>query len=403
MTPYSSDPDGWKSATGDHIYPRSFAGSNGDGIADMPGITGKLDCLADLRVGFIWLSPVFSSYKSDDGYDISDYQIIAPKYGSLAGMDRLIAEAKERGIGIVMDLVVNHSSDEHAWFRSALQGREAPYRDFYIWRDPVDGGPPNDQQSYFGGSAWEYDRASGQSRLHLFDMKQPGLNRQNPALCRAIYEMMICCPDRGIAGVSMDVFDLIGMDLDAQIFADAPDLHPFLREMHATTLKSRNVVTVGEAWSATPAGAHFYSGRDAGLLFMVFPFETVSQKWAPVVSKWTPKPFDLLALKRVFNRRRKASRNGGWNPLVWGRQDLPRAVFRYGYGSEAAGKMLSMVLRRTKGTPTLCQGEEIGMTDAAISQFRDVETLNFYATPKARTALNGPITLAPHDASASLG
>ncbi len=387
VTPYSPDPDWWKSATGYQIYPRSFACSNGDGIGDIPGIIGKLDYLADLGIGFIWLSPVFSSPQADNGYDISDYQDIAPEFGTLSDMDRLIAEAKERGIGIVMDLVVNHSSDEHAWFRSALQGREAPYRDFYIWRDPVDGGPPNDQQSYFGGSAWEYDRASGQFYLHLFDKKQPDLNWQNPSLRRAIYQMMNWWLDRGIAGFRMDVIDLIGKDPDAQIFADAPDLHPFIREMHEATLKGRNVVTVGEAWSATPAGALLYSGRDAGELSMVFQFEHVSQQWDPVIGKWAPKPFDLVALKRVFNRWQAATAQDGWNSLFWGNHDLPRAVSKYGDGSEDSAKMLAIVLHLMKGTPYIYQGEEIGMTNAAfsaISQFRDVETLNFYALQTAQ-------------------
>ncbi len=387
MTPYSPDPDWWKSATGYQIYPRSFACSNGDGIGDIPGIIGKLDYLADLGIGFIWLSPVFSSPQADNGYDISDYQDIAPEFGTLADMDRLILEAKARGIGIVMDLVVNHSSDEHHWFRSALQGREVPYRDFYIWRDPVNGGAPNDQQSYFGGSAWEYDRASGQFYLHLFDKKQPDLNWQNPSLRRAIYQMMNWWLDRGIAGFRMDVIDLIGKDPDAQIFADAPDLHPFLREMHEATLKGRNVVTVGEAWSATPAGALLYSGRDAGELSMVFQFEHVSQQWDPVIGKWAPKPFDLVALKRVFNRWQAATAQDGWNSLFWGNHDLPRAVSKYGDGSEDSAKMLAIVLHLMKGTPYIYQGEEIGMTNAAfsaITQFRDVETVNFYAIRTAK-------------------
>lgn len=387
MTPYSPDPDWWKSATGYQIYPRSFACSNGDGIGDIPGIISKLDYLADLGIGFIWLSPVFSSPQADNGYDVSDYQDIAPEFGTLADMDRLIAEAKARGIGIVMDLVVNHSSDEHVWFQSALQGRDAPYRDFYIWRDPVNGGPPNDQQSFFGGPAWDYDAASGQYYLHLFDKKQPDLNWQNPALRRAIHQMMNWWLDRGIAGFRMDVIDLIGKNPDAQVFADAPDLHPFLREMHDATLKGRNVVTVGEAWSATPQGALLYSGRHSGELSMVFQFEHVSQQWHPDIGKWAPKPFDLVALKRVFNRWQAALQDDGWNSLFWGNHDLPRAVSKYGDGSEASAKMLAIVLHLMKGTPYIYQGEEIGMTNAtftAIDQFRDVETLNFYAIQTAK-------------------
>lgn len=387
MTPYSPDPDWWKSSTGYQIYPRSFACSNGDGVGDIPGIIGRLDYLAELGIGFIWLSPVYASPMADNGYDISNYQDIAPEFGTLADMDRLIAEAKARGIGIVMDLVVNHSSDEHAWFQSALRGRDAPCRDFYVWRDPVNGGPPNDLQSFFGGPAWTLDPASGQYYLHLFDRKQPDLNWANPALRRAVHDMMNWWLDRGIAGFRMDVIDLIGKEPDRGIIADGPNLHPYLREMHDATLKGRNVVTVGEAWSATPAGALLYSGRDAGELSMVFQFEHVSQQWDPVFGKFKPLPFDLVALKRVFNRWQAAMAEDGWNSLFWGNHDLPRAVSKYGDGSPASAKMLAVVLHLMKGTPYIYQGEEIGMTNAAftrLDQFRDVETLNFHAIQKAQ-------------------
>ena len=322
MTQYATDPDWWKSCTGYQIYPRSFACSNGDGVGDIPGIIGKLDYLAELGIGFIWLSPVYASPMADNGYDISNYQDIAPEFGTLADMDALIAGARARGIGIVMDLVVNHSSDEHAWFQSALKGRDAEYRDFYVWRDARDG-VPNDLQSYFGGSAWALDEASGQYYLHLFDRKQPDLNWANPALRQAVYAMMNCWLDRGIAGFRMDVIDLIGKEPDRGIIADGPNLHPYIREMHEATLKGRNVVTVGEAWSATPAGALLYSGQDAGELSMVFQFEHVSQQHDPVLGKFKPKPFDLVALKRVFNRWQAAMADDGWNSLFWGNHDLP--------------------------------------------------------------------------------
>ena len=385
MIPYSKDPDWWKSATGYQIYPRSFCDSNGDGVGDIPGILSKLDHLTKLGIGFIWLSPVYRSPMADNGYDISDYQDIAPEFGTLADMDRLIAECGKRGIGIVMDLVVNHSSDEHAWFQSALKGRDAPFRDFYVWRDPAPGGGvPNDLQSFFGGPAWTLDPSSGQYYLHLFDRKQPDLNWENPALRQAVHDMMNWWLDRGIAGFRMDVIDLIGKEPDRGITAAGPKLHDYIREMHEATLKGRNVVTVGEAWSATTETALLYSGRYSGELSMVFQFEHVSQQWDPLYGKWKPRPFDLVALKQVFNRWQVALEHDGWNSLFWGNHDLPRAVSKYGddgAGRVASAKMLATVLHLMKGTPYVYQGEEIGMTNAAftrIEQFRDVETLNFY-------------------------
>lgn len=373
----------WQSATAYQIYPRSFCDSNGDGIGDIPGITSKLDYLADLGIGFIWLSPVFRSPMADNGYDISDYQDIAPEFGTLADFDRLLAEAKARGIGIVMDLVVNHTSDEHRWFKEARQSCDNPYRDYYIWRDlGPDGGVPDDQVSYFGGPAWTLDPMTGQYYLHLFDRKQPDLNWQNPALRQAVYGMMNWWLDRGIAGFRMDVIDLIGKDIDRGITANGPRLHDYLQEMNARTLAGRDIVTVGEAWSATPENALLYCGRDRQELSMVFQFEHVSQAWDETYGKWKPKPFDLVALKRVFNKWQASCANDGWNSLFWGNHDLPRAVSKYGddgpYRVQSA-KMLASVLHLMKGTPYVYQGEEIGMTNASfahIDQFRDVETLN---------------------------
>ncbi|MCP8690187.1 alpha-glucosidase [Marinobacterium sedimentorum] len=375
----------WKSATAYQIYPRSFCDSNGDGIGDIPGIISKLDYLADLEVGFIWLSPVYRSPMADNGYDISDYQDIAPEFGTLDDFDRLASEARDRGIGIVMDLVVNHTSDEHAWFVDARSGRQADKRDFYIWRDPAaDGGPPNDMQSFFGGPAWTLDDSTGQYYLHLFDRKQPDLNWENPALRAEIWSMMNWWLDRGIAGFRMDVIDLIGKDIDRGILADGPRLHEYLQEMHRETLAGRDVVTVGEAWSATPENALLYAGRDRSELSMVFQFEHVSQQWDEKLGKWKPKPFDLVALKRTLNKWQAALAEDGWNSLFWGNHDLPRAVSKYGddqqYRVESA-KMLATVLHLMKGTPYIYQGEEFGMTNAVyteIGQFRDVETLNYY-------------------------
>jgi oligo-1,6-glucosidase len=375
----------WQSATAYQIYPRSFCDSNGDGIGDIPGIISKLDYLQQLGIGFIWLSPVYTSPMADNGYDISDYRDIAPEFGTLADFDRMVAEAKARGIGIVMDLVVNHTSDEHAWFVDARSARDADKRDYYIWRDPAaDGGPPTAQQSFFGGPAWTLDARTGQYYLHFFDPKQPDLNWENPRVRAEVWALMNWWLDRGIAGFRMDVIDLIGKQIDQGIITDGPHLHPYLQEMHRQTLAGRDVVTVGEAWSATPETALLYSGRAREELSMVFQFSHVSQQWHETLGKWKPKPFDLVAFKRVLNTWQLALADDGWNSLFWGNHDLPRAVSKYGddgtFRVESA-KMLATVLHLMKGTPYIYQGEEFGMTNAdftAIEQFRDVETLNFY-------------------------
>jgi len=374
----------WKYQTVYQIYPRSFKDSTGNGVGDIPGIIEKLDYLQQLCIGLIWLSPVYKSPMADNGYDIADYQDIAEEFGSLEDFDRLLKEAKARDIGIMMDLVVNHSSDEHAWFVDACSSRSSKFRDFYIWRDPAaDGGVPNDLQSFFGGPAWTLHEPTGQYYLHLFDRKQPDLNWQNPQLRQAVYDMMNWWLDRGIAGFRMDVIDLIGKEIDQGITADGPLLHTYIREMHDKTLAGRDSVTVGEAWSANTENALLYSGKNSKELSMVFQFEHVSQQWDEKLGKWAPKPFDLVALKRVFNRWQAALADDGWNSLFWGNHDLPRAVSKYGedgiYREESA-KMLATVLHLMRGTPYVYQGEEFGMTNAAftrVDQLRDVESLNF--------------------------
>lgn len=378
--------DWWKSATGYQIYPRSFADSNGDGIGDIPGIISKLDHLADLGIGFIWLSPVYRSPMRDNGYDISDYYDIAPEFGTLDDMDQLIAEAGARDIGIVMDLVVNHSSDEHAWFQNALSGRDAEFRDYYVWRDPgPDGGPPNALKSYFGGPAWSFDEGTGQYYLHFFDPKQPDLNWQNPNLRRDIYGMMNWWLDRGVAGFRMDVIDLIGKEPDAMIGADGPDLHPFLQEMHRETLAGRNVVTVGETWSATRDNARKYCGNGRDELSMVFQFAHISQDWDPVLTRYTTRPVNMPAVRETLFRWQEELADDGWNSLFWSNHDLPRAVSRFGddglYREESA-KALALVLHLMKGTPYIYQGEEIGMTNThfgRISDFNDIEVAGHWA------------------------
>lgn len=375
----------WRNATVYQIYPRSFQDSDGDGIGDIPGIISRLDYLQALGVGLIWLSPVCESPMDDNGYDISDYRDIAPEYGTLADFDRLIAEARRRGIGILLDLVVNHTSDEHPWFIEAKKGRDNAYRDYYVWRDPApDGGVPNDLHSIFGGPAWTFDEASGQYYLHQFSRRQPDLNWQNPKLRAEIHDMMNWWLDRGIAGFRMDVIDLIAKEPDRGITANGPKLHDYLQEMNRATFGARDVLTVGETWSATPADALLYSGRERNELSMVFQFEHVTQHWDETYGKWRPKSFDLVALKRVLNKWQEALAEDGWNALFWGNHDLPRAVSKYGDDQQhhvESAKMLATVLHLMRGTPFIYQGEEIGMTNVPftdIGQYRDIETLNMH-------------------------
>ncbi len=375
----------WQSAVGYQIYPASFADSNGDGIGDIPGIIGKLDYLAELGIGFIWLSPVYASPMVDNGYDISDYRAINPIFGTMTDMERLIAEARARHIGIVMDLVVNHTSDQHAWFHAARTDRQSPYRDYYIWRENLPAkGSPADIEASFGGSAWSHDPQSGEYYFHLFAPQQPDLNWENPALRAEVHAMMNWWLDKGVAGFRMDVIDLIGKRPEAGIVADGPELHHYLREMVDATLAGRDAVTVGEAWSATPANAPLYSAPERREVSMVFQFGHVTQFWDEKLGKWKPKPIDWPKLKATFATWQTALHNQGWNSLFWGNHDLPRAVSRYGDEGEhrvASAKALATVLHLMEGTPYIFQGEEIGMTNAGftrIDQYRDVETLNFY-------------------------
>lgn len=376
----------WQSATGYQIYPRSFCDSNGDGIGDIPGILSRLDHLADLGIGFIWLSPVYASPMADNGYDIADYHAIAPEFGTMEDMDRLIAAAHARGIGIVMDLVVNHSSDRHAWFEAARRDRDAPEHELYIWRDPgPDGGPPDVQQACFGGPAWHWVPEVGRYYYGHFSAAQPDLNWQNPDLRARIHEMMRWWLDRGIAGFRMDVISLIGKDVDARLYEEGPDLHRFLQEMRREVLDGRDIVTIGESWSVSPETAPLYCGRAAGTLDMVFQFNHVTAGWHPTLGKWHPKPRDLMALKRVLFEWQEALADNGWNALFLSNHDLPRQVSTYGDDGAhrvASAKALATAMHLLKGTPFVYQGEEIGMTNArftGIDQYRDIETLGHYA------------------------
>lgn len=381
----------WKTATAYQIYPRSFCDANGDGIGDIPGILSKLDHLQDLGIGLIWLSPVYASPMADNGYDISDYRAIAPEFGTLDDLDRLIEDARRRDIGIVMDLVVNHTSSEHGWFKRACASSDCAEHDFYIWRPPAaDGSPPSDLMACFGGPAWHWVENIGKYYLGYFSAHQPDLSWQNPALRAEVYDMMNWWLDRGIAGFRMDVISLIGKDVEAGIFEEGPHLHGFVQEMHREALAGRDIVTIGESWSVSPATAPLYCGRDRGELDMVFQFNHVTQTWDEAFGKFKPKPFDLVQFKRVLAEWQDALADDGWNSLYLSNHDLPRQVSVYGddgaYRVRSA-KLLAIVMHLLKGTPFIYQGEEIGMTNVSfdrIEQFRDTETLGNFADLTAR-------------------
>ncbi|ELL0594782.1 alpha-glucosidase [Vibrio vulnificus] len=374
----------WHDAVVYQIYPRSFCDSNNDGIGDLNGIISKLDYLKTLGVNVLWLSPVYKSPMDDNGYDISDYQDIAAEFGTMADMQNLLAQAKARDIRIVMDLVVNHTSDEHPWFVEARKSKDSPYRDYYIWRDAKpDGSVPDDQGSIFGGSAWQWDEATQQYYFHLFSKRQPDLNWENPKVQQEVHKMMNWWIDQGIGGFRLDVIDLIGKEIDKGITGNGPRLHPLLQEMNRATFGDKDLLTVGETWGATPEIAKLYSDPQRHELSMVFQFEHITLTWQHG-DKWNPIPLDLKQFKHVLTKWQTELSNQGWNSLFWNNHDLPRVVSKYGddqrYRVESA-KMLATALHFLKGTPYIYQGEEIGMTNVAfesLEQYKDIETLNFY-------------------------
>ncbi|HDZ3712992.1 TPA: alpha-glucosidase [Vibrio vulnificus] len=374
----------WHDAVVYQIYPRSFCDSNNDGIGDLNGIISKLDYLKTLGVNVLWLSPVYKSPMDDNGYDISDYQDIAAEFGTMADMQNLLAQAKARDIRIVMDLVVNHTSDEHPWFVEARKSKDNPYRDYYIWRDAKpDGSVPDDQGSIFGGSAWQWDEATQQYYFHLFSKRQPDLNWENPKVQQEVHKMMNWWIDQGIGGFRLDVIDLIGKEIDKGITGNGPRLHPLLQEMNKATFGDKDLLTVGETWGATPEIAKLYSDPERHELSMVFQFEHITLTWQHG-DKWNPIPLDLKQFKHVLTKWQTELSNQGWNSLFWNNHDLPRVVSKYGddqrYRVESA-KMLATALHFLKGTPYIYQGEEIGMTNVAfesLEQYKDIETLNFY-------------------------
>lgn len=375
----------WQTATGYQIWPKSFADSNGDGVGDIPGIIDRLNHLQELGIGLLWLSPIYASPMVDDGYDISDYRAINPLFGTQKDVDRLIEEAREKNIRIIMDLVVNHTSDQHAWFLSACESDSTLEHEYYIWRKPAsDGGPPSDHRSCFGGSAWNWVPAVGKYYFAYFSKQQPDLNWHNPALRREVYSLMNYWLDQGIAGFRMDVISLIAKDVDAEIYEEAPRLHQYLKEMNEATLKGRDCVTVGESWSVSPETALLYCGRDRGELDMVFQFNHVTAFEDETHGKWKPREFDAATFRRVLFTWQDVMKADGWNALFLSNHDLPRSVSKYGDAERyrvRSAKLLGTVLHLLRGTPFVYQGEEIGMTNSSfseLSQFRDVETLGQY-------------------------
>jgi oligo-1,6-glucosidase len=372
----------WKSAVVYQIYPRSFADSNGDGIGDLPGITSKLDHLALLGVDVLWLSPIYRSPQDDNGYDISDYQDIDPVFGTLADFDELLAAVHSRGMKLVMDLVVNHTSDEHPWFVESRSSTDNPKRDWYWWRRET-----NDWQSFFSGSAWDLDAATGESYLHLFSRKQPDLNWENPEVRQAVYAMMRWWVDRGVDGFRMDVINLISKpdglpDGDASaLCADGPRVHEFLQEMHREVLAGRDLITVGETPGASVADARLYSDPARAEIDMVFTFEHVGLDGG--ADKWDLVPLRLSALKANLSAWQEGLAEAGWNSLYWDNHDQPRIVSRWGDDGEhrvASAKSLATVLHLLHGTPYVYQGEELGMTNAhftSLGQYRDIESVNW--------------------------
>ncbi|UQU66707.1 alpha-glucosidase [Couchioplanes caeruleus] len=397
----------WHRAVVYQIYPRSFADADGDGMGDLRGIIDHLDHIAGLGADVIWLSPIYRSPQDDNGYDISDYRDVDPAFGTLADFDELLAGVHERGMKLVMDLVVNHSSDEHPWFAESRSGTDSAKRDWYWWRPARDGmepgtpgAEPNNWGSVFGGSAWEYDPGTREYYLHLFSRKQPDLNWENPEVREAVYAMMNWWLDRGVDGFRMDVINFISKDPalpDGAVragspygdggphFIDGPRTHEFLHEMHERVFAGRDkMLTVGEMPGVTVAEAVRYTDPARGEVDMVFAFEHVDVDRGP--DPWTLYPLQLTKLKGIFARWQAGLAEVGWNSLYWNNHDQPRVVSRFGDDSpqwrERSAKMLGAVLHLHRGTPYVYQGEELGMTNApfaSIADFRDIEALGHYA------------------------
>ena len=388
----------WKESVVYQIYPRSFCDSNGDGIGDLNGITGKLPYLKELGIDVIWLSPVYQSPNDDNGYDISDYRAIMREFGTMEDYDRMLARAHELGIKIMMDLVVNHTSDEHAWFVESRTSEDNPYRDYYIWREGKDGGEPNNWGSCFGGSAWKYDGATDMYYLHLFSQKQPDLNWNNPVVRREVFDMMNWWCEKGIDGFRMDVISMIskmpGLP-DGQVgksgygdfgpyVVNGPHVHEYLQEMNREVLSKYDLITVGECSGVTVEEAKKYASASGKELNMVFQFEHMDLDGGESF-KWNHKKIKLTDLKRVMSKWQTELEGKAWNSLYWCNHDQPRMLSRMGNDSdeyrEISAKMLGTCLHMMQGTPYIYQGEELGMTNypfTSLDEFRDIESINAY-------------------------
>ena len=387
----------WKEAIMYQIYPRSFKDSNGDGIGDLRGIISKLDHLKELGVDLLWLSPIYQSPNDDNGYDISDYYNIMDEFGTMADFDELLNRVHQRGMRLIMDLVVNHSSDEHAWFEASRQSKDNPYRDYYIWKPPAkDGGPPNNWRAHFGGSAWDYDERTGEYYLHLFSKKQPDLNWENPNVRQEIYRMMRFWMDKGVDGFRMDVMPFISKRQDfpdadfsnfnnavRDVYANGPRIHEFLQEMYRETCAHYDVMTVGEAPGITPEQANLYVGEDRNELSMIFHFEHMFIDFGPG-GRFEPIDIKLSTFKEGFTKWHNALGERGWVNIYLDNHDFPRMVSRFGNDSEyhkESAKLLAMLILSLRGTPCIYQGTEFGMTNVAfenIDDYRDLEIHGHY-------------------------
>ena len=381
--------DWWKSAVIYQIYPRSFQDTNGDGFGDFQGIIKRLPYLEKLGIDCIWLCPVYRSPQDDNGYDISDYCDVDPMFGTMADMEELIGKAREHGIYIVMDLVLNHSSDEHKWFIEAKKSRENPYHDYYVWRDGKEGVLPNDMKAAFGGSAWEWVPEVEQYYFHQFSVKQPDLNWENPKLRQELWDIINFWIDKGVGGFRLDVIDLVGKVPDEKITSNGSKLHEYIKEMTAHTFVRDNLISVGETWSATPEIAKLYSNPDGSELSMVFQFEHICLDQQEGKEKWDLAPLPFHKFKEVWNKWQTELYGCGWNSLFWDNHDLPRIVSRWGdegqYREESA-KMLATLLHGMQGTPYIYQGEELGMTNVKyeLEEYRDIELFGMYKERRAQ-------------------
>ncbi|PKR77828.1 glucohydrolase [Halalkalibacillus sediminis] len=396
--------DWWKTSIVYQIYPKSFNDTTGNGMGDIQGIIEKLDYLKKLGIDVIWLSPVYDSPQEDNGYDIRNYREIYEQYGTLEDLDQLLDEVHARGMKLVMDLVVNHTSDEHPWFVESRKDKGNQYRDYYIWRDgKEDGSPPTNWGSIFGGSAWEFDEETEQYYLHLFAKKQPDLNWENEDVRKDIYDMMKFWLDKGVDGFRMDVINFLSKDTrypDGQIgendtygdggpfFVNGPRIHEFMKEIHQEVLSDYDVMTVGEMPGASPEDAKEYTDPQNDELNMIFTFEHMNLDCVNE-DKWNLKDIDLVELKENFEKWQKSLYGVGWNSLYWNNHDQPRIVSRFGDDGqyrEKSAKMLATCLHMMQGTPYIYQGEELGMTNVRFDQledYRDIEIFNMYDEKRA--------------------